>query len=43
MEVINHPKEILYYAIKQKSNITIKNIYNATFPFDVDKAYADYH
>ena len=43
VEVINHPKEILYYAIKQKSNITIKNIYNATFPFDVDKAYADYH
>ena len=43
VEIINHPKEILYYAIKQKSNITIKNIYNATFPFDVDKAYADYH
>ncbi len=43
VEIINHPREILYYAIKQKSNITIKNIYNATFPFDVDKAYADYH
>ena len=43
VEIINHPKEILYFAIKQKSNITIKNIYNATFPFDVDKAYADYH
>ena len=43
VEIINHPKEILYYAIKQKSNITIKNIYNATFPFDVDKAYDDYH
>ena len=43
VEIINHPREILYYAIKQKSNITIKNIYNATFPFDADKAYADYH
>ena len=43
VEIINHPKEMLYYAIKQKSNITIKNIYNAPFPFDIDAAYADYH
>ena len=43
IEVINHPKEMLYYAIKQKSSITIKEIYNANFPFDVNIAYADYH
>lgn len=43
VEIINHPKELLYYSIKQKRNIIIKDIYNAPFPFNVNDAYADYH
>lgn len=43
VEIIEHPKEMLYYSIKQKKSITIKNIYNTPFPFDVNTAYADYH
>ena len=42
VEILNHPKEMLYYSIKQKGYITIKNIYNAPFPFDITIAYADY-
>lgn len=41
-EIIDHPKELFYYSIKQKTNITIKEIYNAPFPFDVTEAYSDY-
>lgn len=43
VEIINHPNEMLYYSISKKKNITIKNIYNIPFPFDVDMAYADYN
>lgn len=43
VEIINHPTNMLYYSIKQKRNITIKNIYNAPFPFDINMAYADYN
>lgn len=42
VQIINHPKELLYYSIKQKRNITIKNIYSSPFPFDINEAYADY-
>lgn len=42
VEIINHPEEMLYYVLKQRKSITIKDIYNAKFPFDVNAAYADY-
>jgi len=42
IEIINHPEEMLYYVLKQRKSITIKDIYNAKFPFDVNAAYADY-
>ncbi len=42
VEIINHPTEMLYYSIKQNKSITIKNIYNTPFPFDVNIAYEDY-
>ena len=43
VEIINHPTEMLYFSIKQKKNITIKDIYNIPFPFDINAAYADYN
>mgnify|MGYP002624759487 CR=1 FL=1 len=43
VEIINHPSTMLYYSITQKGNITIKNIFNAPFPFDITNAYADYN
>ena len=42
VEILNQPNEMLYYSMKQKKNIIIKNIYNAPFPFDIEIAYADY-
>lgn len=43
IEIMNQSNEMLYYALKQKKNITIKEIYSTPFPFDIDSAYADYH
>lgn len=42
VEILKQPNEMLYYSMKQKKNIIIKNIYNAPFPFDVKAAYSDY-
>jgi len=43
IEIIKQPTEILYYSIKQRSNITIKNIYKEKDPFDINEAYKDYN
>lgn len=43
VEIINHPTDLLYYSIKQKKSITIKDIYNTPFPFNINDAYADYN
>lgn len=43
VDIVNHPTDMLYYSIKQKRHITIKNIYNTPFPFDINVAYTDYN
>lgn len=42
VDVINHPTEMFYYILNKRKSITIKNVYNAEFPFDITAAYQDY-
>ncbi len=41
-EIINQPEKMLYYVMQQNASITIKEIYNKPFPFDINEAYSDY-